>query len=68
MRKELGKINSSEPKKADNCLDKSIEVLEKWHKHIKVTDRSDFSWATVQHYDNHPLTLDSDEKQFEKAE
>ena len=38
-------------------------------KHIKVADRLDNGWATMQHYDTHPLASDSDvEKRLEKAQ
>ena len=56
-------------KKVDGFLDEGIKSLEKRQKHIKVADRSDYGWATVEHYDSHPLADDSDdEKRLEKAE
>ena len=55
-------------KKAQTHLDEGAKAIEKWQKHIKVADRSDYGWATVQHYDTHPLASDSnDEKRLEKA-
>ena len=34
-----------------------------------MADRSEFGWATVEHYESHPLATDSDdEKRLEKAE
>ena len=34
-----------------------------------MADRSEFGWATVEHYESHPLAADSDdEKRLEKAE
>ena len=49
-------------------MDEGLKSLEKWQKHIKVADRSEFGWATVEHYESHPLAADSDdEKRLEKA-
>ena len=46
-----------------------MKALGKRQKHIKVADRSDYGWSTVQHYDLNPLASDSDdEKRLEKAE
>lgn len=56
-------------KKARASLDEGMTALEKHQKHIKVANRSDYSWSTVQHYDAHPLASDSDDKKrLEKAE
>ena len=56
-------------KKAVTLLDESLKTLERHQKHIKVADRLEFGWATVEHYDSHPLAADSDdEKRLEKAE
>ena len=56
-------------KKADVFLDEGMKSLEKRQKHIKLADRSDYGWSTVEHYDSHPLADDSDdEKRLEKAE
>ena len=72
---ELSKIASTDDqdkeaiKKAEMLLDEGLKSLEKRQKHIKVADRSEFGWATVEHYDSHPLAADSDdEKRLEKAE
>ena len=53
----------------DNFLDEGLKSLDKRQKHIKVADRSDYGWATVEHYDSHPLADNSDdEKRLDKAE
>ena len=73
-KKELEKIEATgeqeEPvKKAAILLDEGLKALERRQKHIKVAERSEFGWATVEHYDSHPLAADSDdEKRLEKAE
>ena len=55
--------------KAGALLDEGLKALETRQKHIKVADRSDFGWSTVEHYESHPLAEDSDdEKKLEKAE
>ena len=55
--------------KAGALLDEGLKPLETRQKHIKVADRSDFGWSTVEHYESHPLAEDSDdEKKLEKAE
>ena len=75
VQEELKKIKPSDAKeteaikKVHNLLDEGITVIEKRQKHIKVVDSSEFSWATVQHYDNHLLAADSDdERRLKKAE
>ena len=74
VKKELEKIEATgeqeEPvKKAATLLDEGLKALERRQKHIKVADRSEFGWATVEHYDSHPLAADSDDKKhLEKAE
>ena len=46
-----------------------MKSLEKRQKHIKMADRSDYGWSTVEHYDSHALADESnDEKRLEKAE
>ena len=74
-KKELAKVKATDEqdkeaiKKAEILLDEGLKSLEKRQKHIKVADRSEFSWATVEHYESHPLAADSDdEKRLEKAE
>ena len=74
-RRELKKITPTGEeqkealKKVDVYLDEGMKTLEKRQKHIKVADRSDFGWSTVEHYDSHPLADNSDdEKRLEKAE
>ena len=74
-KKELAKVNATdEPakeaiKEAETSLDEGLKTLEKRQKHIKVADRSEFGWATVEHYESHPLATDSDdEKRLDKAE
>lgn len=52
-----------------NFLDKGMKLLKKRQKHIKVANRLDYGWATVEHYDSHLLADISDnEKHLEKAE
>ena len=74
-KQELARVKPTEKgqhealKKAEAHLDEGKKALEKFQKHIMAADRSDYSWATVQHYDAHPLAVDSDdEKRLEKAE
>ena len=74
-KKELSKLTTNDEqdkgviKKAETFLDEGLKTLEKRQKHIKVADRSEFGWATVEHYESHPLAADSDdEKRLEKAE
>ena len=56
-------------KKVDSFLNKGMKSLEKRQKHIKVADGSDYGWATVEHYNSHPLANNSDDKKhLEKAE
>ena len=56
-------------KKVHNLLDEGIKAIVRRQKLIKVADTSKFGWATIQHYDNHPLAADSDdEKHLEKTE
>ena len=56
-------------KRAVSHLDEGMKAIAKRQKHIKVADRSDYGWATVQAYDTDNLAsgLD-DEKRLEKAE
>lgn len=74
-RRELEKITPTRDeqkealKKAHVFLDEGMKSLDKRQKHIKVADRSDYGWSTVEYYDSHPLADDSDdEKRLEKAE
>ena len=74
-KKELLKLTTNNEqdkgvmKKAETFLDEGLKTLEKRQKHIRVADRSEFGWATVEHYESHPLAADSDnEKRLEKAE
>ena len=68
--RELKKITPTEDKhkealkKADMFLDKDMKSLEKRQKHIKVADRSDFGWSTVEHYEKH---LEKAEREAERA-
>ena len=72
-KKELELLKPSEKKekealkKVQTHLDKGMKALEKRQKHIKVADRLDYGWSTVQHYDLNPLASDSDdEKRLER--
>ena len=74
-KKELSKVTTTNDqdkeaiKKAEIILDEGLKSLEKRQKHIQVADRSEFGWATVEHYESHPLAADSDDKKhLEKAE
>ena len=74
-KKELTRASPVDPRekeavqKAGALLDEGLKALETRQKHIKVADRSDFGWSTVEHYESHPLAEDSDdEKKLEKAE
>ena len=65
----VGDVQKESLKRVDSFLEEGIKSLEKRQKHIKVADRSDYGWATVEHYDSHPLADNSDdEKRLEKAE
>ena len=65
----VGEEQKETLKRVDNFLDKGLKSLDKRQKHIKVADRSDYGWATVEHYDSHPLADNSDdEKRLDKAE
>ena len=67
--KGVGDAHKEALKKVDSFLEEGMKSLEKRQKHIKVADRSDYGWATVEHYDSHPLADNSnDEKRLEKAE
>ena len=46
-------------------LDKGVKQLVTHQKKIRMADRSDFSWATVEAYESDDL---ADEKHMEKAE
>ena len=72
-KKELSQLadgfatTSSEPQKAafkrtENHLDEGIKAITKRQKHIKVADRSDYGWATVQAYDTDDLASGSDDE------
>ena len=73
VKKELSQLadsfatTSSEAQKASlkrtaNHLDEGIKAITKRQKHIKVADRSDYSWATVQAYDTDDLASGSDDE------
>ena len=65
----VGDVQKESLKRVDSFLEEGMKSLEKRQKHIKVADRSDYGWATVEHYDSHPLADNSDdEKRLEKAE
>ena len=65
----VGDVQKESLKRVDSFLEEGIKSLEKRQKHIKVADRSDYGWATVELYDSHPLADNSDdEKRLEKAE
>ena len=73
-KKELRRVSTADSRekqaiqKAEALLDKGLKALEMQQKHIKVADRSEFGWFTVEHYERHPLADDSnDEKKLEKA-
>ena len=69
MAKATDEQDKESIKKAEILLDKGLKLLEKRQKHIKVADRSKFGWATVEHYESHPLAADlDDEKCLQKAE
>ena len=56
-------------KKAESLLNKGLKTIKKRQKHIKVADRLEFGWATVEHYECHPpAAYSDDEKHLEKAE
>ena len=66
--KGVGDAQKESLKRVDSFLEEGIKSLEKRQKHIKVADRSDYGWATVEHYDSHPLADNSDdEKRLEKS-
>ena len=55
-----------QPKKA---IDEGIEMLERRQKLIKLADRSEYGWRTVEEYEEDDLAKDSDdEKRIAKAE
>ena len=73
VKKELSQLadglatTSSEAQKAAlkrtaNHLDEGIKAITKRQKHIKVADRSDYSWATVQAYDTDDMASGSDDE------
>jgi len=56
-------------KRAESSLDKGNKALAIRQKHIKITDRSDLSWATVRHYMADPLAdRPEDEKEIARSE
>ena len=55
-------------KRTANHLGEGIKAITKRQKYIKVADRSDYGWATIQAYDTDDLASSSDdEKRLEKA-
>ena len=74
-KEELAKLKPTAPeekaalKKAEEKLNKGTKALAERQKHIKVADRSEFGWATVNYYWDDPLASDSDdEKNLNRAE
>jgi len=56
-------------RKAELCLPEGSKALTTQQKHIKITDRSDLSWATVNHYMADLLAdCPEDEKEITKSE
>ena len=56
-------------KRTANHLDEGIKAITKRQKHVKVANRFNYGWATVQAYDIDDLVSSSDdEKRLEKAE
>ena len=56
-------------KRAEEKLNEGIKALAERQKHIKVVDKSEFEWAIVNYYQDHPLASDSeDEKSLNQAE
>ena len=54
---------------AQGLLDEGLKTLLTRQKFIKIADRSEYGWATVKHYQDDPLALDSDdEKNLGRAE
>ena len=53
---ELSKVKPTDSstseavRKAKLCLDEGSKALATWQKHIKIADRSDLSWDTVNQY------------------
>ena len=46
-------------KRAETKLEEGTKALAEQQKHIKVADRSEFGWATVNYYQDDPLASDS---------
>ena len=74
-KEELMKLKPTAPeekavlKKAEEKLNEGTKALAKRQKHIKVADRSEFGWATINYYRDDPLAADSDdEKNLNQAE
>ena len=74
-KEELGKLKPTAPeekaalKRAEEKLQEGTKALTERQKHIKVADRSEFGWATVNYYWDDPLASDSDdEKSLNQAE
>ena len=54
---------------AQGLLDEGLKSLATRQKYIKITDRSEYGWATVKHYQDDLLASDSeDEKNSDRAE
>ena len=67
MRKELGKIESSNPEKATinkaiAHLDEGTKAIAVCQKHIKVADCFDFGWSVVSIYESDKLADNSDDE------
>ena len=74
MKEELAKVGTGivYPKLLDSVqdeLDKGEKEIAACQKKIRIANRSEFSWATVEAYESDDLADDSaDKKQMEKAE
>ena len=56
-------------KRAESSLDDGMKQLATCQKHIKIADRSEHGWATVDHYEDDPLASGPDnEKEIDRAE
>ena len=68
----LSEENVRDPDKVaatKKAIDEGIEMLERRQKLIKLADRSEYGWRTVEEYEEDDLTKDSDdEKRIAKAE
>ena len=56
-------------RRAENSLDNDMKQLATRQKHIKIADRLEHGWATVDHYKDDPLASGpEDEKEIDRAE